>query len=52
MDRPPDRCRAAGLDPDTAFATKSELAARMITRFLDSGVHIALPSTAPGHRTC
>ncbi|MER7694524.1 IS701 family transposase [Streptomyces sp. NPDC097610] len=33
----PDRCQAAGLDPDTAFATKPELAARMITRFLDSG---------------
>jgi SRSO17 transposase len=25
----PDRCQAAGLDPDTAFATKPELAARM-----------------------
>lgn len=35
----PDRCQAAGLDPDTAFATKSELAARMITRFLHSGHH-------------
>ncbi|PYC87578.1 IS701 family transposase [Streptomyces tateyamensis] len=33
----PDRCRAAGLDPDTAFATKPELATRMITRFLDAG---------------
>ncbi|SCF82543.1 SRSO17 transposase [Streptomyces sp. MnatMP-M17] len=33
----PDRCRAAGLAPDTAFATKPELATRMITRFLDSG---------------
>lgn len=28
----PDRCQAAGLSPDTAFATKPELAARMITR--------------------
>lgn len=35
----PDRCRAAGLDPDTTFATKPELATRMITRFLDSGHH-------------
>ncbi len=33
----PDRCRAAGLGPDTAFATKPELAARMIARFLDAG---------------
>lgn len=33
----PDRCQAAGLDPDTAFATKPELAARMIGRFLDTG---------------
>jgi SRSO17 transposase len=33
----PDRCQAAGLDPDTVFATKPELAARMITRFLDAG---------------
>lgn len=33
----PDRCRAAGLDEDTVFATKPELAARMIGRFLDSG---------------
>ncbi|MEU7900476.1 IS701 family transposase [Nonomuraea sp. NPDC049152] len=33
----PDRCQAAGLDPDTAFATKPELAARLIGRFLDTG---------------
>lgn len=33
----PDRCRAAGLDEDTVFATKPELAARMIGRFLDAG---------------
>lgn len=33
----PDRCRAAGLPEDTAFATKPELAGRMIGRFLDAG---------------
>ncbi|MGC4951534.1 IS701 family transposase, partial [Streptomyces sp. DT224] len=33
----PDRCRAAGLPEDTAFATKPELAVRMIGRFLDAG---------------
>lgn len=33
----PDRCRAAGLDEDTVFATKPELAACMIGRFLDTG---------------
>lgn len=33
----PDRCRAAGLDEETAFATKPELAARMVARFLDAG---------------
>ena len=33
----PDRCRAAGLGEQTAFATKPELAARMVTRFLDAG---------------
>ncbi|EOY45988.1 transposase [Streptomyces lividans 1326] len=33
----PDRCRAAGLPEDTAFATKPELASRMIGRFLDAG---------------
>lgn len=33
----PERCRAAGVDEDTAFATKPELAARMIGRFLDAG---------------
>ncbi|WP_351237572.1 IS701 family transposase [Streptomyces sp. NPDC002133] len=33
----PDRCQAAGLAPGTAFATKPELAARMIARFLDAG---------------
>jgi SRSO17 transposase len=32
-----DRCRATGLDEDTVFATKPELAARMIGRFLDAG---------------
>jgi SRSO17 transposase len=35
----PDRCRAAGLAEDTAFATKSEPAARMVGRFLDTGHH-------------
>jgi DDE superfamily endonuclease len=35
--RDPDRCRAAGLGEDTVFATKPELAARMIGRFLDAG---------------
>ncbi|MGA5064257.1 IS701 family transposase [Streptomyces exfoliatus] len=33
----PDRCRAAGLGDNTEFATKPELAARMVTRFLDAG---------------
>ncbi len=33
----PDRCRAAGLGDKTEFATKPQLAARMITRFLDAG---------------
>ncbi|MET8957810.1 IS701 family transposase [Streptomyces sp. NPDC004393] len=33
----PERCRAAGLDEETVFATKPELAARMIGRFLDAG---------------
>ncbi|MGW5820544.1 IS701 family transposase [Streptomyces diastatochromogenes] len=35
----PDRCRAAGLGEDTAFATKPELARVMIERFLDAGHH-------------
>lgn len=33
----PDRCRDAGLDQDTAFATKPELTTRMVARFLDAG---------------
>ncbi|MFF7194550.1 IS701 family transposase [Streptomyces sp. NPDC008079] len=33
----PGRCRAAGLAEDTSFATKPELAARMVARFLDAG---------------
>ncbi|WP_436843382.1 IS701 family transposase [Streptomyces narbonensis] len=33
----PDRCRAAGLGDKTEFATKPELAARTVTRFLDAG---------------
>ncbi|WP_078969224.1 IS701 family transposase [Streptomyces cyaneogriseus] len=37
----PDRCRAAGLDEDTVFATKPELAARMIGRFLDAGHRVS-----------
>jgi SRSO17 transposase len=34
----PDRCAAAGVPDDTGFATKPELAARMIVRALDGGV--------------
>lgn len=37
----PDRCRAAGLADDTVFATKPELAARMIGRFLDAGHRVS-----------
>ncbi|WP_406328181.1 IS701 family transposase [Streptomyces sp. NBC_01617] len=33
----PDRCRAARLGEETAFATKPELAACMVARFLDAG---------------
>jgi SRSO17 transposase len=33
----PDRCRSAGLGEDTVFATKPELARRMIERFVDAG---------------
>ncbi|MDF2260060.1 IS701 family transposase [Streptomyces ferralitis] len=33
----PERCRAAGMAEETAFATKPELAARMIGRFFDTG---------------
>lgn len=33
----PDRCRAAGLAEETTFATKPELATRMVARFLDAG---------------
>ncbi|MFF1337712.1 IS701 family transposase [Streptomyces sp. NPDC058290] len=33
----PGRCRTAGLGEDTVFATKPELAARMVARFLDAG---------------
>lgn len=36
----PDRCRAAGLDENTAFATKPELALTMIERFWDAGHHV------------
>jgi SRSO17 transposase len=34
----PDRCAAAGVSEDTTFATKPELASRMILRALDGGV--------------
>jgi SRSO17 transposase len=34
----PDRCSAAGVPEDTAFATKPALASRMILRALDGGV--------------
>jgi SRSO17 transposase len=33
-----DRCAAAGIDPEVAFATKPELALAMLTRALDAGV--------------
>ncbi|MDQ0956299.1 SRSO17 transposase [Streptomyces sp. B4I13] len=33
----PDRCLAAGLGKETSFATKPELAARMVARFLEAG---------------
>ncbi|MFI6804718.1 IS701 family transposase [Streptomyces luteogriseus] len=33
----PDRCRAAGLGEDAVFATKPDLALRMIERFWDAG---------------
>jgi SRSO17 transposase len=33
----PARCAAAGIPPDTAFATKPKLARRMIARALDAG---------------
>ena len=33
----PARCQAAGVPPDTAFATKPALATEMITRALDAG---------------
>ncbi len=33
----PVRCRAAGLNEDTVFATEPEPAARMTVRFLDAG---------------
>ncbi|WP_461091757.1 IS701 family transposase [Streptomyces incanus] len=39
----PDRCRAAGLGEDVVFATKPELATRMIGRFLNAGHRV-------GHR--
>ena len=37
----PDRCAAAGVPADTAFATKTELAKKMIVRALDGGVRVS-----------
>lgn len=37
----PARCRAAGVPPDTAFATRPALAKAMITRALDAGTPAA-----------
>ena len=37
----PDRCRAAGVPQDTAFATKPALARQMITQTLDAGTPAA-----------
>jgi SRSO17 transposase len=36
-----DRCAAAGIGPDVEFATKPQLAMRMLTRALDAGVPAA-----------
>lgn len=36
----PDRCRAAGIPDNHAFATKPQLAARMIERTLDAGIPV------------
>lgn len=36
----PDRCTEAGIGADVAFATKPELAARMLGRLLDSGADV------------
>jgi SRSO17 transposase len=37
----PDRCRAAGVPEEVSFATKPELAARMLWRSLDAGLSVA-----------
>lgn len=37
----PDRCRAAGVPKEVSFATKPELAARMLWRTLDAGLPVA-----------
>lgn len=37
----PDRCREAHVPPQVSFATKPELAARMLTRTLDAGLKAA-----------
>jgi SRSO17 transposase len=39
--RDPARCQAAGVPPDTAFATKPALAKAMIVRALDAGTPVA-----------
>ena len=35
-----DRCREAGIDDDVSFATKPELAQRMLARLLDAGIEV------------
>ncbi len=49
--RDPDRLRAVGLAPDTPFATKPQLARRMLERTLDAGVPMAwvVGDTVYGH---
>jgi SRSO17 transposase len=37
----PDRCRAADVPKEVSFATKPELAARMLWRSLDAGLEVA-----------
>ncbi len=44
----PDRCRAAGLGDNTEFATKPELAARMITRAWRPWTSTRSAATRPG----
>ena len=49
--RDPDRLRAVGLAPDTPFATKPQLARRMLERTLDAGLPMAwvVGDTVYGH---